>query len=114
MGKAHVLGLQSTLEFGPRSPAVPHPKCHPMDTNLRSIGAGCMGRVVIATLPNSCAKGYGRAAGELEDRAAAGKRDAGGTGARPARSTVSTRDGAGAGLFRGAAERTLLCEATCL
>ncbi|XP_009472561.1 PREDICTED: transmembrane protein 120B, partial [Nipponia nippon] len=41
MGKAHALGLQRTLKFGPRSPAAPHPESHPTDTNLRSVLAGC-------------------------------------------------------------------------
>ena len=70
MGKAHTLGLQSTLEFGPRSPAAPHLESHPTDTNLHSVlccarlgAAGCIGGVVIATLPNSCAKGHGERGG---------------------------------------------------
>lgn len=57
----------------------PNPRATPWTptcARCRLGAAGCIGRVVIATLPNSCAKGHGsaagRAAGELEDQAAVG------------------------------------------
>lgn len=115
MGKAHVLGLQSTLKFGPCSPAVPHPEATPRIPTCAwcSLGAaGCIGGVVIATLPNSVAKGHG-SAGELQESWRSERqrveRGAGGTRAHPACTTVSMRDGARAGLLCRATEGMLLC-----
>lgn len=79
--------------------------------------AGCIGGVVIATLPNSVAKGHG-SAGELQESWRSERRrverGAGGTRAHPTCTMVSMRAGARAGLLCRAAEGMLLCGATFL
>ncbi|XP_009878645.1 PREDICTED: transmembrane protein 120B [Charadrius vociferus] len=118
MGKAHVLDLQSTLEFGPCFPATPHSEKHPMDTNLRLVLAGCcrlhwQGRHSnSAKLLRKGSRESGRESWRTERLRA--ETDAGGMGAHPACPTVRMRDAVRAGLLHGATKRMTFSGATCL
>lgn len=111
MKKEHVLGSQSTLTFGPGSPAAPHPENHCTDTNLHWVLPGCclhQGRHSnLAKLLRKGSWEHDQRAGESWRTGGCRWRDAGGTCA-----PVSMRDGAGGGLLCRAAECVLLGGAT--